>query len=254
MEGKMVRATTEENRELIVYLPPSYGSAAERRYPVVYMQDGAKAATDGLNYLEHLFHAGRLPEMIIVGIVPRDRNDEYTPWPSDTLASGAPGFAGGGSAYLEEVALRIKPYVDRTYRTLPEKEHTALAGCSLGGLISLCAFYRYPAAFGRFALLSASFWYEGILEFVRRAPINRRETRLYMSVGALEGVYKRNAQRDMVERTKLVHSALLQRGYPSDRLKLEIAEDGTHDAMFFARQLPTALEWLFAEEAAGHAE
>lgn len=251
MEG-MKRKAAVNGRVLHVYLPPSY-SGSGRSYPVVYLHDGGEAAFDGINYLEYLFHEGRLPELIFVGIEPRNRMDEYTPWPSSPLVPGKPEFGGAGDRYLEEVALRIKPFIDRECRTLPDREHTGLAGCSLGGLISLRAYYRYSDIFGKIALISASLWYEGIPDYVRREPVPKEETRLFLSVGALEGRYKRNVQRDMADRTRLVHSALLERGVPGDRLKLEIAAEGTHDPMFFARKFTDALQWLFAGEADGYA-
>jgi predicted alpha/beta superfamily hydrolase len=186
--------------------------------------------------------------MIFVGVRPHDRNDEYTPWPAGPVASRAPSVGGGGPRYISELAQQLKPFVDRTFQTMPEPEHTGLAGCSLGGLISLYAYYGYPALFGKIALLSASFWFEGVLDDVRGRTVGSAPPRLFLSVGSLEGAYKRNVQRSMAERTVAVHAALLERGWPSERLKLEVEAEGTHDAMFFARKFPEALIWLFSGE------
>lgn len=84
-----------EGRELILYLPPSY-LESDRSYPVAYVQDEGDMFTDCLNYLNHLFAAGRLEEVILVGISSTNRNREYTPWPAEPLLESNPPFGGEG--------------------------------------------------------------------------------------------------------------------------------------------------------------
>lgn len=78
-------------RRLTLYTPMSYGEEG-RRFPVVYLQDNGEVMEHSLNYLEHLFITKELPELIFVGITPRDRNHEYTPWPSISPDAGQTGF------------------------------------------------------------------------------------------------------------------------------------------------------------------
>src|SRR5437660_482690 len=61
-----------------------------------------------------------------------------------------------GKFLVEEV----KPFIDRTYRTLPGRKHTAVGGSSLGGLISLFLCKWYPEAFGLCAAVSPSLWWD----------------------------------------------------------------------------------------------
>lgn len=231
-------------RELIIRLPFSYGLGS-RRFPVVYLQDEGSVMKHTANALDHLFRAQELKELILVGIASGDRNHDYTPWPLPAVTSGAPAFGGGGEDYLRVLVEEIKPYMDSNYLTLSEPQHTGIIGYSLGGLISLYASYRYPGVFGRIGLLSASFWYEGILDYMREHSADRSEQRIYMYVGGLEGCYKTNVQREMVSRTRLAQQLLLAQGFGSGSLLFESDPAGTHDLMFFSRQFLPALKWLF---------
>lgn len=237
---------TVAGREIVVYLPPSYLNT-ERRYPVAYVQDGGYLFTQCTNLLEHLIAEGKLGELILVGIKPHNRNDEYTPWPAEPLVSSAPAFLGKGRAYVDEVADLLKPHVDEQYRTLTGPEHTAMIGGSLGGLISLFAGYWRGETFGRIGLLSASFWYEGVLDFLREQAGLARHLRVFMSVGSCEGIYKKNAQQYMVQGTQDAYSLLLEKGLPADHLQFVVEPEGTHDEFFMTKQFPKALQWLFAE-------
>ncbi|MBW4082230.1 alpha/beta hydrolase [Paenibacillus sp. S150] len=247
MEGTFRREEVR-GRRLMIYLPRSYGTEG-RKYPVVYLQDEGSVMRQTTNYLEHLSITGELPELIFVGIATPDRNHEYTPWPRAAATPGSPDFGGGGSGYLKELVEVIKPYIDRHYATLPGRADTGLIGYSLGGLISMYAYYLYPDIFGRIGLLSASFWYEGMLEYMRTRVATPCGPQLYMYVGELEGLYKTNVQKQMVPSTRKAHRLLKEQGLSEQVLRFDTDRQGTHDSVFFSRQLPAALKWLFG---AGH--
>lgn len=163
---------------------------------------------------------------------------------------GRPDFGGGGRAYVDELADVIKPAVDRALRTKPEREHTAVAGGSLGGLISLFAALWRPDRFGAAGLLSPSLWFDGVMASIRTGATPDSALRLYVSVGSCEGRFKANRQRDMVpfvlEACRIWESG----GFPGEQLRLHVEEGATHDLLFMARQLPDALRHLFAGSAA----
>ncbi|WP_136603790.1 alpha/beta hydrolase [Paenibacillus dokdonensis] len=238
---------TVGDRKLILYLPPSY-EKSDRRFPVAYVQDGGDLFTDCANYLEHLYASGQLEEIILVGVVSDERNAEYTPWPAAALVESYPPFAGGGRAYADEVADVLKPYIDSHYRTERQAETTGIIGGSFGGLIAFFAGCWRPETFGRIGLVSASFWYEGVMDFIREHKGMEGQQRVYMSVGSNEGIYKENRQRFMVENTKEVHRLWTEKGMPASRLKLTIDQEGTHDPLFMVKQFPESLKWLFGKE------
>ncbi|THF84546.1 alpha/beta hydrolase [Cohnella fermenti] len=242
------RKHTAAGRELLVYVPPSYENSAEARYPVVYVHDGGELFHACFNQIEHRFRQGSLPELIVVGVVSPNRNRDYTPWPAESLVPGYPPFLGEGRAYVDELADVVKPFIDASYRTKPEAEQTAAIGGSFGGLISLFAGYWRSDAFGRLGLLSASFWYEGVLDYVREHPPLDEKLKVYMSVGDCEGIYKANAQLNMVPYTRQAYKAWTGKtGSGSERLRFEVTPGGTHDLHCMAQHFPEALEWLFGE-------
>ena len=50
--------------------------------------------------------------------------------------------------YLSFLVTELKPFIDATYRTLPDRANTSVMGSSMGGLISQYAMSRYPDVFG----------------------------------------------------------------------------------------------------------
>lgn len=226
------------SRDVDVYLPASY-DAGTRRYPVVYMHDGqnlsdpaiAFAGTWGLpDVLRELAADGLEP--IVVGIHnTRARIAEYSPYPHEKHGGGS------GDSYLSFLADTLKPRIDRRFRTKRTAAHTAIAGSSMGGLISLYAWFRRPAVFGHAAVLSPALWFgrERLFDFVVGARVPRG--RLYLDVGTAEGA---GTLRD----ARALKRLLATRGL-GDRLKYLEDRGGRHDEASWGRRIGPALEFLF---------
>ena len=56
--------------------------------------------------------------------------------------------------YLKFLVEELKPFVDKTYRTHPDRANTLVMGSSMGGMISAYAIAEYPDVFGGAACLS----------------------------------------------------------------------------------------------------
>ncbi|MFE5321121.1 alpha/beta hydrolase [Paenibacillus sp. NPDC056579] len=234
------------NRDIYVYLPPSYESSSAAAYPVVYIQDGDYLIMGAAEQLEERFDCGVLQELILVGIEPIDRNDEYTPWYTDPISDRFPTpCQGQGETYLRFVVEQLKPYIDGACRTKREPEATGIAGASYGGLITLYAAYLFPEVFGRFGLLSASFWYEGMIKYVRSQPLPSNDKRLFMYVGSEEGAGKTTIQMHMVPYTREAHQQFLAGGFPGKSMKFVEEPGGVHTHEFFIKYFPDAMEWLY---------
>ncbi|MCU1383726.1 MAG: putative esterase [Acidobacteria bacterium] len=175
-------------RDVDIYLPGSYASGVS--YPVVYMQDGQNLSDPATAFagtweldatIDRL--AWRGIEAIYVGIHNggRDRLAEYSPFPDPRHGGGNAG------AYLEFLVATIKPRIDRMFHTLRDRDATTILGSSMGGLVSLYAYFRYPAVFGRAGVMSPSIWFGhgAILDFIRDARVPRG--RIYLDVGTGEG-------------------------------------------------------------------
>jgi predicted alpha/beta superfamily hydrolase len=225
---------------LIVSTPASYVTG-DRRYPVVYMQDGQNlfdprtsfAGDWGLSTA--LGWAGRRGiEPIVAGIynAGKARFDEYSPFVE-------PGTGGGaGDRYLEFLLTTVKPLVDERFRTLPDREATGIAGSSLGGLISLYAFVRLPTVFGFVAALSPSLWFgnEAIFDVVARSPA--AAGRIYLDIGLREGARHVTLARTM-------RDLLIARGFePRRTLRYVEDKDGAHREADWGRRFRKALPFL----------
>ncbi|MBA3850227.1 MAG: hypothetical protein C0502_09580 [Opitutus sp.] len=155
-------------RHIDVWLPPGYDAAAGERYPVIYMHDGQNLFDPATSYggitwgvdeaMLKLLAQGAVRPAIVIGVwnSGATRFHEYMPQKAATgavVAAYADGPTGPASAlksdaYLKFLVEELKPFVDRTYRTRPEREHTFVMGSSMGGLISAYAVCEYPQVFG----------------------------------------------------------------------------------------------------------
>ncbi len=64
---------------------------------------------------------------------------------------------GEGNEYVDFLALTLKPFIDKNFRTLKDSAHTFVAGSSMGALISLYAVVKYPNVFGGAGIFSPAF-------------------------------------------------------------------------------------------------
>ncbi len=221
-------------RDVVAYLPPGH-AAGGRRFPVLYMHDGQNLFDRGTAFggsewgvdetLQALSAEG-LPA-IAVGLFNAGtaRIPEYSPFPGFTDALG--------DAYLAFIIQTVKPRIDEAFLTLTEREHTGLIGSSMGGLISLYGFFRYPEVFGRVGALSPALWYarSAIYHVVDQAPFV--PGRIYLDNGSHENSAARMERR------------LIDKGYqPGRDLMYVVEEGGRHTEAAWARRLPAALRFL----------
>ncbi|WP_233493023.1 MULTISPECIES: alpha/beta hydrolase [unclassified Meiothermus] len=237
----------DNHRDLLVYLPPSYGSDG-RRYPVLYMHDGQNLFDNYTSYvgewrvdetMEGLAKEGL--EALVVGIpnARAERLREYSPFPDPEHGGGK------GEAYLAFIVETIKPRIDRDFRTLPTREHTYVMGSSLGGLISLYALFRYPEVFGAAGVVSPAFWFanRAIFDYVEGHA--RVPGRVYMDVGFKEVTRSEVSSRRYLAEVRRMHRLLQHKGLRPgpDYLYVEDRQ-GQHNESDWARRLPGALRFL----------
>ena len=229
------------SRHILVYLPPSYATSL-RRYPVIYMHDGQNLFDAGTSFagewevdqtLEAASEDGL--ETIVVGIpnMGADRVHEYTPFRDPQRGGG-----GLGETYLRFIIDTLKPLVDADFRTRTGREHTGIAGSSLGALISLYAFFRHRDVFGFAGVMSPALWFGGgaILPWVASQPFVGG--RIYIDVGLREG------QR-VVADLKRLRDMLQAKGYRNlHDLLCVIDTAGDHSERAWGRRLRRTLHFL----------
>lgn len=181
------------------FYPPGYWENTLRRYPVLYMQDGQNLFFPGEAFggahwrvsetLRTLDAMNATTQLVAIGIYPADREIDYT----------APGY----EAYADFVVRTLKPWVDRTYRTLPAARHTGAIGSSLGGVAALHLAWSHPRTFGMAACLSSTFgWRDDLRERIASGP--RPPIRIYLDSGW---------PHDNYEATRDLRSLLVARGF-----------------------------------------
>ena len=242
-------------RDVFVYLPPSYMAPEARgtRWPVLYMHDGQNLFDPELSFSGAwrvdlaMQTAARVGfECIVVGVsnMGGARLDEYSAWFDE-------GVGGGGAAdlYVDFLLHTLKPMVDAQFRTRPEREGTGILGSSMGGLVSLYAFFREPHAFGFAGAMSPAIWFarKAVLPFVEAAlpPPGR----LWLDVGTAEGVRT-------VANVRLLRELLHAKGFVEPRaagadgtggphlLRTVVAPGAAHNEAAWGRRLKKAIPWL----------
>jgi len=160
-------------QEFRIYLPPCYDEKKDQRYPVLYLLHGQTYTDDQwirlgvVNIIDHLILSGESIPFIIV--FPDDRYWNLPP---------GPGF---GQRLVDEVI----PHIDRTYRTLPDRNHRAIGGMSRGAGWSLRLGLTHWDLFGTIGLHSLAVLQKDSLEIrdwlVDIPPASR--PRVFMDIG-----------------------------------------------------------------------
>ena len=172
-----------EGLRATVYLPPDYAQS-QRRYPVLYLNDGQERDAVGLQAtLQRLIGAGVVRAPIVVAIdMPRDRMAAYglsdREAGTSLVAQTKYGPVGTQAhAYSEWIVRTLVPLVDARYRTHTTPDARAIAGWSLGGLNAFNLGWQYPEVFGRAGAFSPSFWLSaerGDADAVQRTRLAQR--------------------------------------------------------------------------------
>jgi predicted alpha/beta superfamily hydrolase len=228
------------SRNILVYLPPNY-EKGDRRYPVIYMQDGQNLFDPATSFagdwglldgLDSMARRASVPIVVAIPNMGEERIAEYSPFVDSE--------AGGGKAedYLDFLLDTLKPRIDREFRTLPERAATGIGGSSMGGLLSLYGFFARPDAFGFCAGLSPSLWFadRAIFPFVEAAPFT--PGRIYLDIGTEEGSASLINARRMRE-------LLLARGY-REGIDVRWVEDAGagHNEAAWGRRFTAAIPFL----------
>ncbi len=169
------------DRNIDVWVPEDYSD--KKKYAVIYMNDGQTLFDPSMSWLKKewgvdemmtkLSKSKSIKDTIIVGIANSGlgRVDDY--FPQKPFESLSPQYKKElrvlldkneytasmmkdvrSDNYLKFLVQELKPFIDKTYSTLTNKENTFIMGASYGGLISMYAISEYPEVFGGAACLS----------------------------------------------------------------------------------------------------
>jgi enterochelin esterase family protein len=190
--------TTSAWRRAMVYTPPGYDENSEARYPVLYLQHGAGEDETGwtrqghANFImDNLFARKKARPMIVV----MDNGYAYQAGmntaPTNRPSGGMNSSVLSPSTFESVVIDDLIPMIDRTFRTLSDREHRAMAGLSMGSRQTLQITLRNLDKFSWIGFFSGSTvngdldtGYNGV--FKNAKEFNERVHLLYMGVGTAE--------------------------------------------------------------------
>ena len=181
-------------RKAYVWLPDDYEKNPEKRYGVLYMFDGHNIFRDeyaafGKSWGMEQYMRTTGKDLIIVAVEcsheGNNRLMEYAPITYRNKEQGS--ITGKAPLYMKWLVHQLKPYVDNTFRTCPDRDHTSLAGSSMGGLIALYGVTAYNHIFRQAVCLSPSLWVAPakLLAMVARGKY-APDTAVYLSYGQNE--------------------------------------------------------------------
>lgn len=235
-----------ENRRIHLYLPEEY-DRSEERYPVLYMFDGHNLYYDSdatfgksLGLKDFLDHWGK--KLIVVGIEcssqDLQRVHEYCPYP---IHSGIYGQVNGrGDQTVAWMVKELKPFIDRSYRTWPFRESTAIAGYSMGGMLALYTVLRYNTWFSKAAVISPSI--VPAMDAFRQEVRDKlfADTRIFFSWGT--GEYAPDYNQLVASCILEVEREVQKQGV---RTYLFCQPGGQHNEASWEHQVPTWMQFLW---------
>ncbi len=221
----------DRHRTIYLYLPPDYDNS-NKRYPVIYAQDGQNLFNEATAFqrewkidktLNNL-HKKKDYGAIVVGIANGGghRIREY---------------GHDAHKYVDFIADTLKPFIDTHFKTLPTPAHTALLGSSLGGLLALQGIVQRGDVFGKAGALSPSLWFNrGIYDFVQH-HINPHH-KVYVSGSKTENRYMGSSLQGM-------YWALHHAGMADTNMRVALRDKGRHNEVFWCTEFKKMYTWLF---------
>ncbi|MBU3662323.1 MAG: T9SS type A sorting domain-containing protein [Bacteroidetes bacterium] len=230
----------QRKRRVWIYLPNDYASSS-KMYPVMYMQDGQNLFDNltsfsgewGIDETMSDMEKNGYSGCIVVGIDNggAQRINEYSPFVNPTYGGGQ------GEAYASFLVQTLKPFIDKNYRSLPDRNNTLIGGSSMGAYIAAYAIVQYPEVFSRAAIFSPAYWFSDSLFQLMRSTTISEPIRIYQVSGS-------NESSSMVPLMVRCDSLLGAEGHALNDRKVVVKQDGAHSEWFWKREFPAAFNWL----------
>ncbi|MGB3616873.1 MAG: alpha/beta hydrolase-fold protein [Catalinimonas sp.] len=225
----------DKTRRVAVLCPHDYDQT-DRRYPVLYLQDGQNLADEGAPYGNWAVdkrlaalrpHGGGEVIVVAVDHAEQRRLTEFAPFDHPEYGPGE------GGRYVDFLTGVLKPQVDAAFRTRPERIHTGVGGSSMGGLISLYAGLVRPDVFSKWMIFSPSLWIAPAVYPQAAGFVPGATTRAYLYGGEREPGVAADLRRlrDHLDR-RVDH-------------RLHVHPEGKHNEYYWGEAFADALKWLY---------
>ena len=137
------------DRDVIVFLPPSYQKDKHRRYPVIYALHGYSIGA------EQWTHEIHVPQTI-EGAFAQGAKEMIVVLPDSKTAFGGSMYSSSVTVgdFEQFIARDLVSYIDAHYRTIPDRASRGLAGHSMGGYGATRISMKHPDVFGAVYIMS----------------------------------------------------------------------------------------------------
>lgn len=232
-------------RKISALLPHDYHDT-DKRYPVLYLQDGQNLFNPEAPYgdwaidksMAKLKEEG-FGDVIIIAVDhgEEERITEYLPYNHPRFGEGK------GKFYIQFLIEKLIPYVNKNYRTLTDFEYTGIGGSSMGGLISLHAGLRNPKVFGKMMIFSPSLWISKLIFDHTKSFSPLKESKIYLYAGGKESIeHLPNAKKlGTIIKDKII------KGNNID-FHFSINHEGNHSEIYWREEFPKAVKWLYFKQ------
>lgn len=255
IEKKMYMKSLRRMRKITIYVPDDY-QTSNKRYPVLYINDGQNAFFDKQSYMgiswgfyDYVINHGLDVIMVAIPCNFRcnKREDEYGPWPinkevlmmeygTDKIKIG-----GEGERYLRFIIKQLKPYIDNHFPTI--KDDCAMVGSSMGGLITSYAGIKYSHIFKKTASLSTAYWFylDEFIDLIEKSDFSQTEC-FYLDLGGNEGNGNEEVSRIYYESNEIIYQKLIEK---SDKIEVRFFEDAVHNESEWRKRVPIFMELFY---------
>jgi enterochelin esterase-like enzyme len=214
---------------LVVYTPPDYEKNAAKKYPVFYLISGTtdteetffKVGHTNL-ILDNLIAEGTAKPMIIVmpygNVAARIAAQTGVAKPQDPKGRDGQDAIIRAKEFENDLMINIIPYVDKSYRTIPNSENRAIGGFSRGGGQTLRAafnnmeMFSYVCAYS--AYLSPQEMDANYINLIGNPEQTNKQLKLlWISVGNEDFLYKPTLEfMDYLKVKKIAYKSLITSG------------------------------------------
>ncbi len=222
--------TAEDNKQCNILLPAGYNE--NEKYPVMYVFHGFGGShsdqIDDDSYLTLLYgnmlHDELTIPMIIVNV------DMYTDKQADKESYSEEQLRFSYDKAIDDVAVDLMPFIEKTYSVKTGRENTAVAGMSEGGAKSLCTGFKWLDKFGYIAgfapdtgvipteYYKGTFWNTPVFEEFPKPSESNMPYYLYMTVGSKDpwNIDCTLYYRDVLDQMGVKNQTDLAEGYEHD--------------------------------------
>lgn len=261
-ENLNVKFYNGQKRKVRLLLPEDYRSSGIK-YPVLYLFDGQNVFNPKESYtgetwgvkeaMKKLLRDGSLAPMVVVAIDHAEemRISEYSPFDFDM--AGTP-IQGEGVVFSQFLCAELIPWLEARYPLIAEPWGRALAGSSMGGLITAYSAFAHPGYFSAYGIFSLCSWLckKEFKEFVDTHQPDT-QSRFFIQVGTREGFDTETGLEDRKVSYGYCHATqdflrtLRAKGVPDERVHFRRGKGEWHSELIWRKYMPEFLLWLQSE-------